>query len=341
MATEDEEDDAREPRSRASRGDVEFEDVELRVRRRACRCCRDVSFRAPAGTTTALVGSSGSGKSTLIGLVMAFHRPTRGQVLIDGRDLSDAAPARLPRAPRRRAAGQLPVRRHDPREHRVRAARRDATTKIVAVSRIAHCDEFVDGVREGLRHDRRRARRQALGRPAPARRDRARDPRRPAHPDPRRGDVEPRQRERGDDPGRPALAARGPHDVRDRAPALDHPRAPTRSSCSRGGEIVERGTHASCSRSAAATASCTTSSTGSSTTGSIRIRPDSLPVPEPDVAPGASRIPMAPSSTAFARPPRNDTSLRPGLYTCRACRTFRMIRDPPAHSLRRYAWMAS
>ena len=36
------------------------------------------------------------------------------------------------------------------------------------------------GVREGLRHDRRRARRAAVRRPAPARRDRARDSRRPA-----------------------------------------------------------------------------------------------------------------------------------------------------------------
>ena len=36
---------------------------------------KHVSFRAPAGSTTALVGSSGSGKSTLISLVMAFNRP--------------------------------------------------------------------------------------------------------------------------------------------------------------------------------------------------------------------------------------------------------------------------
>jgi len=48
---------------------------------------RDVTFTAPAGTTTALVGSSGSGKSTLISLVMAFNRPTQGQVLVDGRSL--------------------------------------------------------------------------------------------------------------------------------------------------------------------------------------------------------------------------------------------------------------
>jgi ABC-type multidrug transport system fused ATPase/permease subunit len=48
-----------------------------------------VSFLAAPGSTTALVGSSGSGKSTLISLVMAFNRPTRGRIVIDGTDLSD------------------------------------------------------------------------------------------------------------------------------------------------------------------------------------------------------------------------------------------------------------
>jgi ATP-binding cassette, subfamily B, putative efflux pump len=50
---------------------------------------RGVSFGARAGTTTALVGSSGSGKSTLISLVMAFNRPTKGRILVDGHDLAD------------------------------------------------------------------------------------------------------------------------------------------------------------------------------------------------------------------------------------------------------------
>ena len=48
----------------------------------------DISFEAPKGSVTALVGSSGSGKSTIAGLSTAFLNPNSGQVLIDGVDLS-------------------------------------------------------------------------------------------------------------------------------------------------------------------------------------------------------------------------------------------------------------
>ena len=48
----------------------------------------DISFEAPKGSVTALVGSSGSGKSTIAGLATAFLNPNSGLVLIDGVDLS-------------------------------------------------------------------------------------------------------------------------------------------------------------------------------------------------------------------------------------------------------------
>ncbi|ODS51887.1 MAG: ABC transporter permease [Acidobacteria bacterium SCN 69-37] len=69
------------------RGEVAFEGVWFEYQE-GVPVLRDITFTAPAGTTTALVGSSGSGKSTLISLVMAFNQPTAGVVRVDGRDLS-------------------------------------------------------------------------------------------------------------------------------------------------------------------------------------------------------------------------------------------------------------
>lgn len=48
----------------------------------------DINFVAKPGSVTALVGSSGSGKTTLAGLAASFLEPLRGQVLVDGTDLS-------------------------------------------------------------------------------------------------------------------------------------------------------------------------------------------------------------------------------------------------------------
>ena len=87
MPTEVEEDESRQPVDQLT-GDVAFDDVWFEYNE-GQPVLRGVSFEAPAGTTTALVGSSGSGKSTLISLVMAFNRPTKGRVLVDGKDLAD------------------------------------------------------------------------------------------------------------------------------------------------------------------------------------------------------------------------------------------------------------
>jgi ATP-binding cassette subfamily B protein len=46
-----------------------------------------VSFTAEPGQTVALVGHTGSGKSSIINLVAKFYLPTRGEVLVDGREI--------------------------------------------------------------------------------------------------------------------------------------------------------------------------------------------------------------------------------------------------------------
>jgi subfamily B ATP-binding cassette protein MsbA len=123
------------------RGDIVFEDVSFEyVPGR--EVLKHVSFHAPPGSTTALVGSSGAGKSTLIGLVLAFSRPKAGRILVDGQAL-DA----LRLGDYRR---QLGVVLQDnflfdgTVAENIAFARPHATrAEIEAAARIAHCDDFV------------------------------------------------------------------------------------------------------------------------------------------------------------------------------------------------------
>lgn len=49
---------------------------------------KEVSFEAPAGSVTALVGTSGSGKTTIAGLAATFLTPDSGSIYLDGNDLA-------------------------------------------------------------------------------------------------------------------------------------------------------------------------------------------------------------------------------------------------------------
>ncbi|HUL78043.1 MAG TPA: ABC transporter ATP-binding protein [Vicinamibacteria bacterium] len=49
---------------------------------------RDITFDLERGGFLAVTGPSGSGKSTLLGLLAGLDRPTRGRVVLDGRDLT-------------------------------------------------------------------------------------------------------------------------------------------------------------------------------------------------------------------------------------------------------------
>jgi ABC-type transport system involved in Fe-S cluster assembly fused permease/ATPase subunit len=65
---------------------IAFEGVTFRHDARSVGL-RDVSFEAPPGTTTAIVGPSGAGKTTAIRLAMRLLDPQAGRVLLDGLDL--------------------------------------------------------------------------------------------------------------------------------------------------------------------------------------------------------------------------------------------------------------
>jgi ABC-type multidrug transport system fused ATPase/permease subunit len=146
LETEDAHDDALATLP-ALRGHVALKDVFFEYEE-GQPVLKGVSLDAPAGTTTALVGSSGSGKSTLVSLIMAFSRPTSGAVFVDGRDLTT-------------------IRLGDYRKHlgvvlqenflfdgtvgdNIRFARPDATLEQVQeVARLANADTFIRGFPQG------------------------------------------------------------------------------------------------------------------------------------------------------------------------------------------------
>ncbi len=70
------------------RGDVRFDGVWFRYEP-AAWTLEDVSFEAPAGTKTALVGETGSGKTTAGYLVARLYDATEGRVTIDGVDVRE------------------------------------------------------------------------------------------------------------------------------------------------------------------------------------------------------------------------------------------------------------
>ena len=146
MTTEDEEDERLEPLGDV-RGGISFEDVHFEYEE-GVPVLRGISFDAPAGTTTALVGTSGSGKSTLVGLVMAFNRPNEGRVLIDGRDLS------LIRITDYRKVLGVVLQENflfdGTIAENIRFANPDATMDDVKdVAKLANCDGFIEGFPDG------------------------------------------------------------------------------------------------------------------------------------------------------------------------------------------------
>jgi len=63
---------------------IEFRDVTFRYPGAEQAALEGVTFSAPAGKVTALIGGTGSGKTTILQLIARFHDATSGQVLVDG-----------------------------------------------------------------------------------------------------------------------------------------------------------------------------------------------------------------------------------------------------------------
>ncbi len=109
----------------------------------------DISFRAEAGQTTAIIGSTGSGKTTLLSLVPRLFDATGGAVLVDGVDVRELSPevlhSRIGLVPQKAYLFSGTV------ASNLRYGREDATDDDLWESlRIAQADDFVAALPEGL-----------------------------------------------------------------------------------------------------------------------------------------------------------------------------------------------
>jgi ATP-binding cassette subfamily B multidrug efflux pump len=77
------------------RAELDLRGVEFRYPGAAEPVLRNISFRATAGQTTAIIGSTGAGKTTLVSLIARLFDATAGSVSIDGVGIRDLDPELL------------------------------------------------------------------------------------------------------------------------------------------------------------------------------------------------------------------------------------------------------
>ena len=214
----------RRGRARRDRGPRALRGRAFLLQPRARRCCTASISTSPPARPSRSSGHTGAGKSTIAKLLARFYDPTTGAITIDGVDLRDVSQESL-----RRQLGIVPQEGFlfagTVAENIAfgRPGRRPAR-RSTPPPRAVGADEFIRAARGRLRHAARRARLTALARSAATGRVRPRAARRPADPDPRRGDELRRHRHRAEDRDRAAPAAARPNRVHHRPPALDDPR---------------------------------------------------------------------------------------------------------------------
>lgn len=131
---------------RLSRYDVTFHDVTFSYGDKPV--LNHVSFHAPEGSMTAIVGPSGSGKSTMLSLIARFWDVQEGSVTMGGVDVREMKCDSL--LENISAVFQKAYLFHDTVFHNIQFGNPEATREQVLVAaQKAHCHEFILGLEKG------------------------------------------------------------------------------------------------------------------------------------------------------------------------------------------------
>ncbi len=129
------------------RGDIEFDNVSFSYDP-ARKILKNISFKVPAGSTTAIVGPSGAGKSTISRILYRFYDLTSGEIRIDGQNI-----AKITQESLRAAIGMVPqdtVLFNDTVLYNIGYGRTSARVEeIKQAAKMAQVDDFVMQLPEG------------------------------------------------------------------------------------------------------------------------------------------------------------------------------------------------
>lgn len=107
-----------------------------------------ISFTAPEGSVTALIGPSGSGKSTVANLIARFWDVSSGVITIDGRDIRELEPDRLLQSIS--AVFQENTLLSDTILNNIRVGKPDATMEeVIVAAKAACCHDFISKLPDG------------------------------------------------------------------------------------------------------------------------------------------------------------------------------------------------
>ena len=210
---------------KVARGEIRFENVGFHYGRKS-GIIDDLSLTIAPGEKVGLVGRSGAGKSTLVNLLMRFYDIESGRILIDGQDIAHVTQDSL-RSQIGLVTQDTSLLHRSIRDNILYGRPEAGEVAMQEAARQAYAEEFIPQPAGPLRPRRlrcpcRRARRQALRRPAPAGGDRPGAAQGRADPGPRRGDQRARFGGGGRDPGELCPADGRQDGDRHRPSAVDH-----------------------------------------------------------------------------------------------------------------------